>query len=351
MAVAQDNRTTGQPDNQTEQKNENEMKQKNFLDLTSGFAIYVAPWTRSKDPGVINALRGRPKNHSWDTWPTDLNSYLMLEKLHESIQKDQELDPEIFGDDWLILLPKPFAEWMATNTFHSIVDQWVTFFAMTQFRNHQILSTWKLHEGPGFSFDTVFNQSPKFLHEQIKDRSDLFISRFNESNEEDCEEWENQNAKDLPPWLDVRKEGTVANVCRLHFLHTFCYYAKDGDIKEFNRRGRFSAYSEWDEDAFTFWRHTVGRSCWPKPPGEVAEQSGFVYLLSDGEFFKIGYSKNEPTIRQKGCQTGNARQLKLVASIPGSIGLERSIHRTFASKRVRGEWFDLSQSDIRKVWG
>lgn len=69
----------------------------------------------------------------------------------------------------------------------------------------------------------------------------------------------------------------------------------------------------------------------------------FVYLLSDGEYVKIGYSKN-PKKRRKAVQSGNPRQIKLVAKkeVAGrnrALAIEQSLHKQYGKYRKVGEWF------------
>jgi len=64
-----------------------------------------------------------------------------------------------------------------------------------------------------------------------------------------------------------------------------------------------------------------------------------VYFITDGEFIKIGKSEN-PIDRMKKMQTGNARELKMLATYQCyDEDLEGYIHKRFATYRFRGEWF------------
>lgn len=76
---------------------------------------------------------------------------------------------------------------------------------------------------------------------------------------------------------------------------------------------------------------------------EKTEMPYYVYVISDGEFVKIGYSKN-PKKRLKAVQSGNPRQLKLVAKreVSGrrkAKALEKSLHKQYGCYRKSGEWF------------
>ena len=69
----------------------------------------------------------------------------------------------------------------------------------------------------------------------------------------------------------------------------------------------------------------------------------WVYVMSDGEFLKIGYSKN-PKKRIKDVQSGNPKQLKIpvkwqVAGRNNAKKLETTLHKHYGKLRKKGEWF------------
>lgn len=72
-----------------------------------------------------------------------------------------------------------------------------------------------------------------------------------------------------------------------------------------------------------------------------------VYLLRCGEHYKIGMSDNVSK-RVKQIQTNSPHEVKHIHTIPtdNPSDLEQQLHTRFASKRVRGEWFALSDDDV-----
>jgi hypothetical protein len=64
---------------------------------------------------------------------------------------------------------------------------------------------------------------------------------------------------------------------------------------------------------------------------------GLVYAITDGVSIKIGKSAGHPLVRLRDLQTGNARELQLVAYT--STMTERQAHRRFGRWRMHGEWF------------
>lgn len=78
------------------------------------------------------------------------------------------------------------------------------------------------------------------------------------------------------------------------------------------------------------------------------KKSGFVYLMrSKNDKYKIGFSK-DPKKRLKSLQNDTPFELECLRVIQTDDmkGLERDMHEYYKSKRVAGEWFDLSQEDI-----
>jgi hypothetical protein len=68
-----------------------------------------------------------------------------------------------------------------------------------------------------------------------------------------------------------------------------------------------------------------------------------VYLVGDGDFFKIGTStKSRLKSRMAAIQTGNPKKLSLYSTVSGGLGLERQIHRRLAKHGMQGEWFCYS---------
>lgn len=70
------------------------------------------------------------------------------------------------------------------------------------------------------------------------------------------------------------------------------------------------------------------------------------YLMKDSSgLYKIGCSV-DPRSRLDSMKTGNAT-IELVCIIKENI--EQELHTKYASKRVKGEWFKLSEKDVRDI--
>lgn len=74
-------------------------------------------------------------------------------------------------------------------------------------------------------------------------------------------------------------------------------------------------------------------------------ETGWVYLITDGSAVKVGYSAT-PDVRQMTLQTGNPRPLRVLCLWPGTRVLERSLQTLLEPTRLKGEWFDVGCIDI-----
>lgn len=76
---------------------------------------------------------------------------------------------------------------------------------------------------------------------------------------------------------------------------------------------------------------------------------GYVYLLTDGEFFKIGVTRGSIDKRIKKLQTGNPDNIAIVnyylTEYP--FKLESALHARHAYQRINNEWFDLTLDDVK----
>ena len=69
---------------------------------------------------------------------------------------------------------------------------------------------------------------------------------------------------------------------------------------------------------------------------------GYVYIISDGQFCKIGVANNVDE-RIKTLQIGNPNKITLLASLlcKNPYTIEKFLHLLFATKHVSGEWYDI----------
>jgi len=83
----------------------------------------------------------------------------------------------------------------------------------------------------------------------------------------------------------------------------------------------------------------------PKP--KRTPQSGWVYILKAGKYYKIGRSKR-PQKRYEDLATLPPWPTEMINTIKaGDMSqLESKLHKRFAEKRKRGEWFELDKEDV-----
>jgi hypothetical protein len=77
----------------------------------------------------------------------------------------------------------------------------------------------------------------------------------------------------------------------------------------------------------------------------VQKRPEYVYVMKHVcGLFKIGKATN-PKVRERTLQAEDPR-LELVAYAPCGRKVESKLHKIFADKRVRGEWFSLEQNHV-----
>lgn len=93
--------------------------------------------------------------------------------------------------------------------------------------------------------------------------------------------------------------------------------------------------------------YRVGLKAEKRNPKDIFKAGPKVYMMRDGlsGTYKIGFTKNCPHRRCAYLGTGNPRiSLLTVWYAPREV--ERAIHAKFRSKRLSGEWFEFSPSDV-----
>lgn len=84
------------------------------------------------------------------------------------------------------------------------------------------------------------------------------------------------------------------------------------------------------------------------------EKSCFIYLMIDttNNFYKIGISNN-PVHREKTLQSEKPTiELLAFKEYPNrriALTIEKSLHKLYKSKRIRGEWFELTSENVGEI--
>lgn len=86
----------------------------------------------------------------------------------------------------------------------------------------------------------------------------------------------------------------------------------------------------------------------------MLNKKGYIYLIETyqddyGYVYKIGRTKNKVNDRLITLECGNPNEMRLICSYESSIRLstlEARIHKRYSSKRIKGEWFNLSKDEV-----
>jgi len=80
---------------------------------------------------------------------------------------------------------------------------------------------------------------------------------------------------------------------------------------------------------------------------------GYVYFIRKGDqdIFKIGMTRNEPEVRLSQIQTSTSDKLNLYGAIHSKYPrkLELELHKKYDKYRLSGEWFNLSEKDVKTL--
>ncbi len=80
-----------------------------------------------------------------------------------------------------------------------------------------------------------------------------------------------------------------------------------------------------------------------------------VYLISCGDIdkeYKIGFTKRKVEDRIKSFKTGNSNTFEIVSVFESKWGskIEAFLHRKFSCKNLGGEWFRLSEEEVKNFY-
>ncbi len=76
---------------------------------------------------------------------------------------------------------------------------------------------------------------------------------------------------------------------------------------------------------------------------------GYVYLLTDGEYYKIGVTRGDIEKRIKKLQTGNPYDIVVVDyyCTKHPFKIEQMLHARHSHQRMKNEWFELPDNSVK----
>lgn len=88
----------------------------------------------------------------------------------------------------------------------------------------------------------------------------------------------------------------------------------------------------------------------PKPKRTRRMASGFVYLMTNGDLFKIGVSKDVER-RRREIENASGFPVEIVSSgfYDDMLGAELEFHDRYREMRRRGEWFELTPEQVASI--
>ena len=115
--------------------------------------------------------------------------------------------------------------------------------------------------------------------------------------------------------------------------------------------------SESDEETWSKWLLTFRR--YPITKSHIYSLfdedggKGYVYIAKAGisNHYKIGFTENSDIDKRLSAhQTSSHEKIERIGSFPvSSKKTERTIHKKFSHKKVRGEWFELSDEEVKDL--
>lgn len=86
-----------------------------------------------------------------------------------------------------------------------------------------------------------------------------------------------------------------------------------------------------------------------EPLEDDIKRKGAIYIATDASgLHKIGHTRTTKKKKEKSMQTYNPT-ISIIHMAYGSTETEKSLHNRFADKRVKLEWFDLTEEDLQWI--
>lgn len=86
-----------------------------------------------------------------------------------------------------------------------------------------------------------------------------------------------------------------------------------------------------------------------EPLEDDIKRKGAIYIATDASgYHKIGHTRTTKKKKEKSMQTYNPT-ISIIHMAYGSTETEKELHKRFESKRIKLEWFDLTEDDLQWI--
>lgn len=158
------------------------------------------------------------------------------------------------------------------------------------------------------------------------------------------DDWIGIIEKNFPKFVDLDSNSMSNDTSKLREIFDSYKY----DTLE-RAEKNYEYFEIWKQN---FIKHTGAEPHTHIPIHEIVKK-GFIYLVNqeNTEFYKIGWTENgDVEKRLNQLQTGNPYKIVLVDYfVASSIKTEKVLHNHFDSQRITGEWFKLTNDDVKNL--
>lgn len=325
-----------------------------FVDLMNkGFVTCCDIRYKGKLKSIEN-LRYMSPNYRVTFCPTSYKEMFFLEELHSAIATGSFYDPRLDKPDIITnrslvtLIPRDLYNLFKHNSFDGVLDVVRTLIAIS------------IVDGK-FDADAVKRDVYYKIWGNVQRWFNLLSSL--PDNVDVVEHCVDKGL--IPRWM-ANEDGYGYSIdnkwmhCDLNWILDIRYYGLHHHDIEWLKKSKLDdrdgddlERTESSRMAFDYYLGAIHRNqVWSTPDIDKEakeDNSGYVYLMSDGDKIKIGYTSKNVFGRMDSLQTGNPRPLHVLYYFPASIKTEGILHEQYKRQWIRGKWYDLSPVQIEEI--
>lgn len=286
-------------------------------------------------------------------WAAIERFYVIVEKgdFGEADFPSSELQPnaKVFG----VYIPNHLYEWFA-NTSLPTINKQITLYSATVY--HFLMGD----DRPKNIFPPLYSEIKRMIEiyyesndSELKDAYEAAAQDYYHSLipslvtiDSSCERVLNVHGNGRPDDILIRTAYFSVDDWNHHVLHNLENIYGD-ELKRSE-----SDKETWSRWLLTFRRYPITKShifsLFNEDGGE-----GYIYIAKAGisNHYKIGFTANSDIDKRISAhQTSSPERLDKIGSFPvSSIKTEKTIHKKFSQKKVRGEWFELSDEEVKDL--